>query len=45
MAERTKAAAHGGLRESRIIEIAATGERNPDELARRALQALGLKSE
>ena len=29
----------------RIIDIAATGERDPDELARRALQAVGLKSE
>jgi hypothetical protein len=29
----------------RIIDIAATGERNPDELARRALQALGLTSD
>jgi hypothetical protein len=29
----------------RIIDIAATGERNPDELARRALQALGLAKE
>jgi len=28
----------------RIIDIAATGERDPDELARRALDALGLKS-
>ena len=25
----------------RIIDVATTGERNPDELARRALQALG----
>jgi len=29
----------------RIIDIAATGESNPDELARRALQALGLAKE
>ena len=29
----------------RIIDIAAKGERNPDELARRALQALGLTTE
>jgi hypothetical protein len=29
----------------RIIDIAATGERNPTELARRALQALGLDGE
>jgi hypothetical protein len=29
----------------RIIAIAAKGERNPDELARRALQALGLAIE
>jgi hypothetical protein len=29
----------------RIIDLAATGERDPDELARRALQALGLMSE
>jgi hypothetical protein len=29
----------------RIIDIAATGERNPDELARRAMQALGLATE
>jgi hypothetical protein len=29
----------------RIIDIAATGERDPDELARRALQALGLAVE
>lgn len=29
----------------RIIDIAASGERDPDELARRALQALGMKAE
>jgi hypothetical protein len=29
----------------RIIDIAMTGERDPDELARRALQALGLAGE
>src|SRR5215203_6153268 len=29
----------------RIIDIAMTGERNPDELARRALQELGLGTE
>jgi hypothetical protein len=29
----------------RIIDIAMTGERDPDELARRALQALGLTPE
>ena len=29
----------------RIIDIAMTGERDPDELARRALQALGLATE
>jgi hypothetical protein len=29
----------------RIIDIAAKGECNPDELARRALQALGLAME
>jgi hypothetical protein len=27
----------------RIIDIAATGERNPDQLARRALEALGVE--
>jgi hypothetical protein len=29
----------------RIIDIAATGERDPDELARRTLQTLGLTSD
>jgi hypothetical protein len=29
----------------RIFEVATTGERDPDELARRALQALGLEVE
>ena len=27
----------------RIIQVASTGERNPDELARRALETLGFK--
>ena len=27
----------------RIIDIAATGERNPDQLAKRALEALGVE--